>query len=313
MDFGTKEIIEEYCQDQKKDVKSIIDRREMYEYEKKLGKSIFDMNSEELFNMFSSFFQREISYRTYDQIVSRYRQLFNWYIKNKRIIVNPLNNKEITGLNASKKFNPKICLTKDGLENIINKLYNVFSYNRAIYYESIIRLFYEGIYQAREIVLLSPNMVDHRRHVIYLPGREMKLSNRLYSILEEIQKINEIEGGRSSFLLERWHGLYFKYIIRPSKKDEFQNRTEEEITLFIQKALVKAKKAIDADFINGKYLYWMGFYNFLLLKIGKVETDKIILDDRYRLDILMGIANEYGIRHITSTDIKRNIMRFITT
>ena len=59
----THEIIMEYLndtfngdQEQIKKLKSFVDKPELYAYEIELGKSVFEMNVDELFDMFDTFY-----------------------------------------------------------------------------------------------------------------------------------------------------------------------------------------------------------------------------------------------------------------
>ena len=66
-------------------IRSMIDRHEVYDYEDKIGKSIFEMSVDEIIDMMKTFRRRgaqksKLSTKTYDVICSLFRSFFSWYI-----------------------------------------------------------------------------------------------------------------------------------------------------------------------------------------------------------------------------------------
>ena len=77
----------------------MIDRHEVYDYEDKIGKSIFEMSVDEIIDMMKTFRRRgaqksKLSTKTYDVICSLFRSFFSWYIDEVEVIKNPFNSPE---------------------------------------------------------------------------------------------------------------------------------------------------------------------------------------------------------------------------
>ena len=79
-----------------------VDRDEVYLYEKKINKRLFDMDVDDLIGYFVYCFNNEnktcnFSYLSIPKIASMYRNIWNFYIENIEIIKNPWNNKKMKG------------------------------------------------------------------------------------------------------------------------------------------------------------------------------------------------------------------------
>jgi hypothetical protein len=133
----TKDILEDYFSTMKKGVEVRIryqvDRKELYAYERKIGKQLFEMNSDELFAMINTFgSQRKtvagrssMPYNSFFQVCSMYRQIFNYYIENYQVIKNPFNEKSMKGNQALERIlQITDRVTQEDVEDIVKKLHN---------------------------------------------------------------------------------------------------------------------------------------------------------------------------------------------
>jgi integrase len=324
--ISTKELFDRFFENKDEEnarkTRPQIDRPEVYEYEKKIGKQLVEMDVDELFEMILTFNGNRsmnsstfsVSYSSYDQIASMYRSLFNYYIDNVEVIKNPFNDKRMRGTQAAQRLaKSKEPFNIELVDKMIENLHNDFEPEHAMYYECIIRMFYEGFAKAEEIVMLDEDMISKKDKTVRLPGRTIQLSDRCFELLEHIHQMEDIEGWRGDFAMVSWRGHYFKYIVRPRKADELQAREMSDIANVINRAIivnVKNKYGVD---INYRLLYLLGFYESLKKTFGKERTRELIVSVRNSKDTadLMGAARLYGVVVDNVTHLKKFLRPFI--
>lgn len=327
--MNTKEVFDLYYKDipyeTERKSRPQVDRPEVYNYEEKLGKQIFDMDVDELFGLLLSFNKNEgsddasfrISYASYDQIASTYRSIWNFYIDNIEIIRNPWNNKRMKGAAAAKKISEsKKAFTYDIIEKVIseiNKEYEDTDYDYGKYLECIILLFYNGFADAQEIILLKEEDINFRSHEIRLHGRTIHLSDRCFELLQYIHGLNEIRTSRGNFPALSYQGGYFKIAVRNKQVKTFQDKSLVEVgTILTRKITMNIAKKYGID-ISYRIIYLLGFYDYIVSKAGKERTKEIITSVRNKDDAqeLMGYAREYGIVAENVSYIKKLLRPFI--
>lgn len=324
--ISTKELFNEYfdslgkTEDYIYKIRCQVDRKEVYEYEDKIGKQLIDMNVDEIFNMLLTFkgnrnlkkSEYSITYASWTSISTRYRDIFNYYIDHYEIIKNPFYDKKMRGTAAYKRLaENKEPFTTEKMEEIISNLKRDFPPDRAAYYECIIRLFYDGFINAEELVMLDENMIDFKFKTVILPGRTIHLSDRTFYLLTLIHDSYSIEGARSKYLLEPWHNHYFKYIVR--KNNDLQSKSVEDVANVIYRYIivnVRVKYGID---IKLRTFYYLGFYDYLVNKFGEKRTYELITSVRNTEDanILRNTANLYGVHFGNITLLKKDLRIFI--
>lgn len=302
-----------------------VDRQEVYDYEEKLGKQIFDMDVDELFGLILSFNNNResdnssfsISYGSYDQIASTYRSIWNFYIDNIDIIRNPWNDKRMKGAAAAKRIaESKKAFTYDIIEKVIseiNKEYEDTDYDYGKYLECLILLFYNGFADAQEIVLLKEEDINFKTHEVRLHGRTIHLSDRCFELLQYIHGLKEIRTVRGNFSALSYQGGYFKIVIRNKEIETFQDKSLVEVgAILTRKITMNIRKKYGVD-INYRIIYLLGFYDYIVSKAGKKRTKEIITSVRNRDDVqeLMGYAREYGISAENVSYIKKLLRPFI--
>lgn len=327
--ISTKELFDRFFEEKDesnaKKTRAQIDRPEVYEYEKKIGKQLIEMDVDELFEMILSFRGNRsmntsstssfsVSYSSYDQIASMYRSLFNYYIDNIEVIKNPFNDKRMRGTQAAQRLaKSKEPFNKELVDRIIENLHKDFESEHAMYYECILLLFYNGFAKAEEIVLLDEDMISRKDRTVRLPGRTITLSERCFELLEHVHQMETMEGWRGDFAMVSWRGHYFKYIVRPKKANELQSRDMSEIANVINRAIiVNVKKKYNVD-INYRLLYLLGFYESLKIKYGDERAKELVISIRNSKDAadLMEAARIYGIVVDNVTHLKKNLRPFI--
>lgn len=328
--FNTKNLFDRYFSELDKDenykrkIRPQIDRPEVYEYEDKIGKSIFDMDVDELFEMIMSFKAKQnvkqteysISLASFEQVCSLYRAVFNWYIDNVRIIKNPFYDKQMRGSQAFKKISEtksREPFTKDNMEEIISQLHYDLESERADYIECIMRLYYDGFAHAREIVELKEEMIDFTERKIRVAGKVINLSDRTFELLIRVHDSTEMPGRRGNYLMMSWHGNFFKYPIRPKSEYDFKDRPQDIIEDFVNRLFIDNVRKRYQININARSVYLLGFYEFLKSRFGEDRSKEIVMSvrDSNAASDLLNTARMYGIVCDNVTQLKKMLRPFV--
>lgn len=322
----TKDLFDAYFVDKAestiKKTRPQIDRKEVYAKEIELGKQLVDMDEQELFDMIIGFKNRKavtsdevmISGASFRKYVSAFRSLFDFYINNYEVIKNPFRSARFKGIQADTEFAAKKRrFTKDVMMDAIQKVRSYYEQDRADYLELLIRLFYEGFSDAKEIIELKEEMIDFEKKEISLPGRTIKLSDRCFELLLINHNSEVIENVRGQFLLLPWHGGYFKVINRPKEADNFQSYTAVEAGRKINRVIVmKIAKQFDID-INYRKLYLLGFYEYGVEKYGEERMKELVTfcNDHEAHTTFVALARSYPIQLENMIELKRSLTIFI--
>lgn len=326
--MDTKKVFDLYFEnipsESSKKVRPQVDRPEVYAYEMKVGKQIFDMDDDELLGLIASFNNERkfgdsifsISYGSIDQIVSLYRSIWNYYINNIDVIRNPWNDKRMRGVALAKKISEsKEPFTYDIIDTVIKNLYNEYPNDSYIpkYIECLLLLFYNGFAEAKEIVLLKENMINFKTHEIRLIGRTVHLSDRCFELLQYVHSLDEIDTQRGTYKAVSYHGGYFKFVVRAKDADAFQAKTltdagavlTRKITMYVRK-----KYGIN---INYRIVYLLGFFDYIVSKTSLERTKELVNSVRSSEDAqeLMRYASEYGVVADNVTYIKKCLRPFV--
>lgn len=324
----TREIFKGYFENMpeevSKKIKPQVDRPEVYAYEIKIGKQLLDMDVDELIGLLLSFNEErkfgegrfQLSYGSIDQIVSIYRSIWNYYIENIEVIKNPWNNKKMRGAALREKLSEsKEPFTYEVIEKAINCLYDDYSEDSYTpkYIECLLLLFYEGFAEAQEIVLLNESMINFKTHEIRLVGRTIHLSDRCFELLQYIHSLDTIETSRGTYKAVPYKNGYFKFIVRMREADLIQNKTLTEVgAILTRKITMGLRKRYKID-INYRIVYMLGFFNYIVNKVGLDRAKEISTSVRNGDDAreLMEYAREYGIVADNVTYIKRCLRPFV--
>lgn len=324
--ISTKELFDKYFEDKDPETvrktRSQFDRPEVYEYEIKIGKQLIDMNEEELFEMICSFKNKKSAVReglkigggSFRKYVSTFRLIFQFYIDNYEVIRNPFHSTKFKGIQADALLaDNKDRFTYKQYEDIIEQLHGKYDPERADYYELIMRLFYEGFSEAKEIADLKEDQINFRRKEIRLPGRTIKLSDRCFELLTKTHEMEIMDGLRSNFYMMSWHNGYFKFVVRPNEASDFQNK---DLTYLGRKINTILFRKISSEFnmdIGYRKLYLLGFYDTLVKRYGEERTKQIITSVRVSKDVsdLEIVMSEYGLVIENMSYLKRNLVQFI--
>lgn len=326
--MDTKEIFDLYFKDipseSSRRIRPQVDRPEVYAYEIKVGKQIFDMDVDELLGLILSFNNERrfgdsnfsISYGSIDQIASTYRSIWNYYIDNIEIIRNPWNDKRMRGAALAKRLSEsKEPFTYDVIDTAITNLYNEHPDDNYTpkYIECLLLLFYNGFAEAQEIVLLKEDMINFKTHEVRLTGRTVHLSDRCFELLQYVHNLDEIDTQRGTYKAVPYHDGYFKFVVRAKDADAFQAKTLTEAGAVLTRKItmcVRKKYGID---INYRIVYLLGFFDYIVSKTSLERAKELVTSVRSSEDAqeLMRYAGEYGVVADNVTYIKKCLRPFI--
>jgi hypothetical protein len=328
--YTTKELCDMYFatlpEKRAKKTKSHIDRREVYEYEKKIGKPLVRMTGDEILDMMSTFVnwvysaqgeeRYKLSYRTYVVMKSTYRQFFEWYIDNVEVIKNPINTpamkndnaiEYIYGKNETRGFSRKVLL------EIIQRLHDGKDDVYADYMEMFLLCFYDGFAKSSEIVLLNEEDINFRWKTANVDGKVIHMSDRLVELLQKFHEMEEMEGYRGAYKMLTWQGHYIRYKTRQREKSgvDFDDTTLTVRCEYISRLIGLIRSYTGIEF-NYRVVYLCGFYDWICGAIGKKETNSMILSENSSkmTNKLRDLANEYGVVEQNMTTLKAALKPF---
>lgn len=304
-----------------------IDRKEVYEYEKKIGKRLAEMTSQEILDMMCTFInwsytnqgseKYKLSYRSYIVMKSTYKLFFDWYIDNIKIIKNPINSpvfkneaaiKYISEANQTSKF------TRRSLDSIIQKLHDSKSQEDAEYLEMFLLFFYDGFAKSSEIVLLKEEHINFRWKTATFDGKTVHMSDRLIELIRKNHAMEVANAYRGTYDMLSWHGSYVKFKTRQRVNDpvnEFEDTTLTTRCEYVSRLISQVRKLCDVDF-NYRVLYLCGFYDWMCSIAGKKKIDEMILSERSSEAAikLQGYANDYGVTEQNMASLKAMLKPF---
>lgn len=315
----TKKLFDEFFSNKNEitiyKTKAQVDRAEVYAYEMKLGKSLFDMNENELFDMICSF--KGVSNAkspSFSKHVSNFRLVFQYYIENYDDMGNPFHSSKFRRLVSDSILEENTeRLTYKDVEQTIQKVRSTYDTITADYYECLILLFYCGISEPKEVALIKETMINFRRKEIEIDGKVVRLSDRCFELLANMRSAMTLQGKKEEYLLEPWNGSYFKFPIRKSKIDEFKTLGEVDVGRKVSTMLNKNVASLTDAKISYRSLYLLGFYDYLVYKYGEARTKEMILSTRVNADneIIKREMTDYGMKSITVGYLKISLKQFI--
>jgi len=323
--IGTKELIDEYLntlnETRRKKCRSQVDRPELYEFEKKIGKELVDMNAEEILEMIKTFGKYKTDgtpnvYSTYKQTATILRAIFNHYIDNYQVIKNPMYDKLLRGQQAYEALTEGTeKLTFEKLQEYINVIYEDYPQGHYIpkQVEQIILLFYSGFADSKEVLSMHKDMVNFKTNIVMLPTKVIHLTDRCLYLLKYFDKIESVDASIGEYVPVSYHDSYIKFFVRANKVDSFQERSEEEVRAIIVRTMTKKLRQDHKINLNYRKIYLLGFYDNIVKKIGKEKANQLINSVRNPEETkqLLELADDYGYKYSSVTDIKSNLKQFV--
>lgn len=301
--------------------RAIIDKTELYDYEKKIGKELIDMDVDDLFGLINELNNKKngkdipfmTAHYSFDHLTVLLRAIFNFYIDTVEPIKNPLYDKRMKGKEATKRLaQGKETLRFDYVQSIINKVHNDTTEDRADYVELIMLLYYSGFENAEEIATFKGSAINHRNRTVAMTGRTVQLTDRCYELLQKFEGIDELVEWRT-YYLTTYRGGYFKFIVQEKQLAGFDDRDIRSICNMINRQISVYVNQPYNTKINFSILYWLGFYDSIVKKYGEEETNRMLLSFRNSDDVtkLMNCARDYGVKVDNISHLKRFLRPFV--
>lgn len=323
--ISTKELFDAYFSELEQDgvdvkrIRAQVDRKEVYNYEEKIGKQLVEMSGKELLDMIKTFDSEEydseylITSGLYSQVSVRFRKIFDFYIKNYHPMYNPWNDTSMRGKNALNYLTMGTsAYTFDNVETIINQFRRDYTEARSDFLECMLRMHHEGVMNSDEITGLTNKDVNIRTRKIKLPGREILLTSKTADLLYTVHNMTTLGDGKS--IMAQWNDSYFRFPVRKSEVSGFNERPRESVSATLSRSLSKFISKPYKFKVNSRMLFMLGFYDFLAARFGEEETDRIILGkrDSEGVDKLMVAAREYGINPMPeATKLKYMLLPYV--
>lgn len=315
----TQDVVSAYFQ-HKKEYESrirVLNNPYIYDYEKRLGKSLFEFSPLEIVDMLSTFTiggktnQRTHSVTSLEQTKSQLRNLFTFYSNNYERIPNPIDSNEFNEAFEKMLLERTQVLTNEDVEKIVALVYEYHNIDRATIIECIIRLCLDGCEGGADIIRIKEDMIDFQENVIYLPDKQIILSPKTSELLQEEHSMQAIIA-RYPYEMESWDGSYFKLPTR--RKDGFASNNALDMSRKINTILSQC-------FINDSNLpilkyqdfYLLGIYNRFVSEYGYEDAKNIIVNQsRTRVNDFMRIMEMYGIPYSSMTNYKRRLKKYFS-
>lgn len=321
--ISTKELFDRYFAGPGKSVekktRAQYDRPEVYAYEQKIGKELIDMTDIELLDMVKTFKKqnkedtdrRQIQYRSYHLLASGYSRIFQYYIDSDWgvFIRNPWKNQTMLARNAlGYLFEGLEPFSKDSLQGLINRIHEDYAVDRANYLECILLLFYDGVYDAEELIDIKKEDIDFLNKTVRCGNKVVQLSDRCFGLFVDIHHKDSIDGHP----LQSWNGSYFKYTIKPIYASEFNDKDKGRTAFRINQVIDVFITGFYKTDLDNKILFYLGFYDRLVEKYGADMTKDMITSyrDRRYSDILLMEASKLDIKEGSSV-LKRKLQMYV--
>lgn len=329
--IDTKRLIDEYFDaqvQQGKDVrksKNQLDRPELYAYEQKIGKQLVEFNADEILEMISTFQNKKnkfayaeegpkMSANSYKRYISGYKQIFLFYVKHYELVRSPYDDPKLKGINVHMhRAESRDRLTWAKVEGILNRLSTKYEYERACYYELVVRLFYDGFANAQEIVNMKEADINTRRREVTVPGRIIRLSERTYQLLLENHKATQMDVHRTKMDMMSWHGSYMKFFVHSGKVSDFSAIDAVSVA---RKITVPISSTIPKGFgisLSFRRLYLLGFYDYLVRNTSEERAKEMILakSSHAAQEEFMALIDAYPVITDNVFVLKQSLVEFI--
>ena len=327
----TKQLMEEYFAEQERQGKDVrrnqsqLDRPEVYAYEQKIGKQLVEFDADEILEMISTFQNKKnkfayaeegpkMSANSYKRYISGYKQIFLFYVKHHELVRSPYDDPKLKGINIHiHRAESRDRLTWAKVEGILNRLSTKYEYERACYFELIIRLFYDGFANAHEIINMKEADINTRRREVTVPGRIVRLSERTYQLLLENHKATQMDVHRTKMDMMSWHGSYMKFFVHNGRVSDFSAIDAISVA---RKITVPISSTIPKDFgisLSFRRLYLLGFYDYLVRNTSEERAKEMILakSSPAAQEEFMALVDAYPVITDNVFVLKQSLVEFI--
>lgn len=327
----TEQLMKEYFAEQERQGKDVrrnqsqLDRPEVYAYEQKIGKQLVEFDADEILEMISTFQNKKnkfayaeegpkMSANSYKRYISGYKQIFLFYVKHHELVRSPYDDPKLKGINIHiHRAESRDRLTWEKVEGILNRLSTKYEYERACYFELIIRLFYDGFANAQEVINMKEADINTRRREVTVPGRIVRLSERTYQLLLENHKATQMDVHRTKMDMMSWHGSYMKFFVHNGRVSDFSAIDAISVA---RKITVPISSTIPKDFgisLSFRRLYLLGFYDYLVRNTSEERAKEMILakSSPAAQEEFMALVDAYPVITDNVFVLKQSLVEFI--
>lgn len=327
----TEQLMKEYFAEQERQGKDVrrnqsqLDRPEVYAYEQKIGKQLVEFDADEILEMISTFQNKKnkfayaeegpkMSANSYKRYISGYKQIFLFYVKYHELVRSPYDDPKLKGINIHiHRAESRDRLTWAKVEGILNRLSTKYEYERACYFELIIRLFYDGFANAQEVINMKEADINTRRREVTVPGRIVRLSERTYQLLLENHKATQMDVHRTKMDMMSWHGSYMKFFVHNGRVSDFSAIDALSVA---RKITVPISSTIPKDFgisLSFRRLYLLGFYDYLVRNTSEERAKEMILakSSPAAQEEFMALVDAYPVITDNAFVLKQSLVEFI--
>lgn len=303
--MNTLDLMKQYCDESGELYENRKARKEILEYENKVGKSFIEMEEWEIREMFSTFTDQKKKSKSHivaktviNDYIGFYSRFFDWCIDKGLVkgtnifLLSSLSSKEVHRmLSEMYKDEIPILLGEDEFNEICSKCDDIFV--NGFYEEIFLRLLYEGvIYRLDEAEGIKVKDVELGKvPTIRVGSRIVKISSRLKELLENLSGESFVIANNTLEAV-RIDGSFLYFLC---KKGSNANTVATVMRRNFKNLSDKVGVSITPD-----YIYYSGLYNFILKKTGgdNERVYNMFYDGHYAINSvvkeLTQLAGEFG-------------------
>ena len=320
----TRELIDNFFNNKTADyarkIRRQVDRPELFEYEKEIGKPLVMFTADDIMKYLSDKVVgvdgKKLPFSTIYSIVSTYRTIVDWYCTENTPVYNAWRDKRFRAQELSVALTDTADpFTTEDMEDFIKGIRRTFEPEKADYMELMTRLFYSGFPKAADIIAVKEEAVIPKKRAIYLPNyRMIELDERTFNLAVRVHEMDVYPGKHFNYVMTPYHGSYFKVPTRANECDKLNDKDIFTASVPFNRCIRQA--AVETDFkkeINYLTLYYLGFYDTMVKKYGRERTNKILttkMNKDYAADY-QNIALEYRLEESQLSQFKNKIVAFI--
>lgn len=177
--------------------------------EKKFGKTLFDMDKDELFDFFSSLVSGStlMSFSTYLDILGVYRKLFDYYYElggrtNVNLWGSDFRGKK--GFDCVNARRQKSLFEMEDFKIYLKLIDQNFDKEYANYIKMVLWLYYDGIMHNQEFLEINQDDIDFQKKTATLKsGRTIHFSDQTIDLMEKVTKYHAVPTGRYKMKMSR--------------------------------------------------------------------------------------------------------------
>lgn len=322
---NTLDLMRQYCEEsgEKYEAKKV--RKEIAEYEKVINKSFLEMEEWEIREMFATFRDQkktEVSHITAKAVINDYigfySRFFDWCIEKGILqgtnifLLRSLSSREVHKM-LTERYQDEIpvLLKEEAFNEICAQCGKIFE--NGFYPEIILRLLYEGvIYRIDDVKEIKEDQVFFGQNSawIHYKNRRFDISEALAKLLKSVREDSFVLANRS-LEVKRIDNSYLYFVCKKGCGND------HAISASMRQNFFKPLSDRTGVKITSDYIYYSGFYNFLLKKT-KYNEEKVydmFYDGHYAINSIVKeltrLAGEFGCpkegKHIRTSVAKYRI------